>query len=156
MKFSRIPQNPRKWWFPVIQTDFYISGGNLPLQKVWNSLGFSRSGPICRGPLRAASGFCISAGILRISWILCKKVKFHEISWNSMNFMEFADFAETAPQNHQYSLGNIGVLAIGKFSRNDEFHGKSENQPEICILCFYIFTEKLIFAENWSKGARNP
>ena len=30
----------------------------------------------------------------------------------SVIFMKFTDFMETTPQNHQYSLGNIGVSAI--------------------------------------------
>ena len=41
--------------------------------------------------------------------------KNHEIPWKSIkikDFIKFCDLMETGPQNHQYSLGNIGVFAI--------------------------------------------
>ena len=66
--------------------NFCISGGNLPLQKVWISLGFQRSGPICRGPLRAASGFFA---------FLLKLTGFHDLYVKCeipLNFMKVNDF----------------------------------------------------------------
>ena len=111
-------------WYFMNHTDFYISGGNLPLEKVWISLGFSRSGPFCWVPLCALSVFCISA---EIHWIS----RFYVKMWNSVEFIEIPWFHEICG-----------------------FCGSHTSKPSIfpreywCFCDLLIFIKMLIFHKN--------
>ena len=120
----------------MIGTEFYIPGGNLPLQKVCIPLGFSTSGPICRAPLRAPCAFCI----------FLKFREFPDFCGELWNFWKLCDFSVLwflwFSRQSRLRISDIPkellvFLRPAGFRKDHDFHKKMETSKVLSIFIFY-------------------
>ena len=130
------------WWKPGL-----FGPGASPAREhqrnLWNSIGFW--GPIGLKSIGIPCG-----------WVKCQG--FHKSSWRSVisakshKFREMSAMPWRAPQNHQYSLGNIDVSASGAGKLG--FHQK---YGSLCKCChFSINTENSVNSCFCGENAASP
>ena len=94
--FTKKSSKVRKWWYFLIWTDFDGPRADFPLQNLCNSLGFSRSGHIRVGALRAGTVFQNSAGKSKIPWFPVESTGNCKNNRNLQIFVKFRIFLAPA------------------------------------------------------------